>query len=69
MDNLLVEALAGYERRHGYPPSLRELAQLIGRGTTATYARLLRLRGWRVDWVEGTSRTWRVLRAAEREDA
>lgn len=61
LDDRVVSAIRDYQDCHGYPPTLRELAAAIGRSVTATRARLVRMRGQRVDWQDNRTRTLRVL--------
>lgn len=57
----VVTAIRALTRERGYPPTVREVAARLGLSTSATYARLARLRGERVEWVTGAARTLRLL--------
>jgi len=67
LDDRLVAVIRAYQRRHGYPPSLREMAAAVGRSPSAVLWRLERLRGVRVDWVDGQPRTWQVIERRDEE--
>lgn len=53
---------AVYSAAKGYPPSLRQVAQQVGRATSTVWGACQRLReaGY-IDWEPGTARTIRVI--------
>lgn len=59
----LLRAIDRLTRKHGYPPTVRELEAAMGYSTTNAVAQqlaLLRRKGW-VTWQPGRARTLRVV--------
>jgi Mn-dependent DtxR family transcriptional regulator len=59
-----LKTIIRFVDRHGYSPSVREVADLLDVSVNAAHKMLGRLRngGW-VDWEDGQRRTLRVLAA------
>jgi len=57
----IVDFLRDYHKEHGYPPSIREMADHFGIGVSTTHRHLQHLIVQReVIAQAGRSRTWRV---------
>lgn len=61
-ENDVLSFVVEYIERHGYPPSIREIGEGVGRGTTTVHATLRRLqaKGW-ISVERGQPRTLRVV--------
>lgn len=58
----VIRAIRRLKRSKGYPPSLDEIAVLLGVGKSDVHQKLSRLRrDGHVDWDNGKIRTLRVL--------
>lgn len=58
----IVSFIGEYTAEHGYPPTNREIAAGVGRDVSTVNAALWRLRyAGRVTWVEGKTRTLRLV--------
>ena len=58
-----IEAIRRLSKAGGYPPTIREVADALGIGSTTAYSRLLALRFMgRLTWRDGSGRTLRVIR-------
>lgn len=66
-DKELLAAIRQRTREHGYPPSIRELADDLGVQSSETvHSALVRLRDQdQVSWVPNTPRTLQVTRKAK----
>ena len=66
---MVLAALREYTQEHGYPPSIRDLAMLTGKGysTMAYHLDWLERMGW-ITHDAGKDRTWRVLYQVQEDD-
>jgi len=65
-DAELLDFVSGYTQKHGYPPTVHEVAVALGNSDSPVYWRIHGLqREGRVDWQAGKVRTLRVLKGAE----
>ena len=57
-----IEAIRRLSKASGYPPTIREVADALGIGSTTAYSRLLALRFMgRLTWRDGSGRTLRII--------
>jgi len=64
-DESLVDAIADYERGHGFPPTLRDLATRLNRSVSTVHGRCRRLESeGRLEYVVALRR-YRVRRVVE----
>lgn len=66
---LVLAALMEYTQEHGYPPSIMDMANLIGKGraTVAYHLAWLERQGW-LTHEAGKDRTWRVVHQVIEDD-
>lgn len=60
----VLNVISAYIAKHNYPPTTREISQIVGHKSTSTthgYLERLRKSGY-VDWEEAKPRTLRILR-------
>lgn len=61
----VVEAIKSYVTEHGYPPSVRDLAAMLGVGVATTQHRLRKAQeAGEIDWVPGKPRTLTIREEA-----
>ena len=60
----VLDFVAGFIKRKKYSPKLSEIGQAFGIGKSAVQEHLIELRRkGRIDWIDGDSRTIRILEA------
>ena len=60
---LILQFIRRYQKKHGYPPSVRDITSAVGLASpSTTHVHLVALRSQgRVSWEQGKMRTLRVL--------
>lgn len=67
----ILKAIEQFVEEHGYAPTVRDIARMVGASSTSHvhyYLRRLRESG-RVDWVDGKSRTLHLVKGGSNAKA